>query len=157
MKKYLFILTLVSLVSCKDNSRDQESTGQPDQSQEQNQGQIREQQQNETSDVSDLIQVIEPRPEETLSSPVRIKGKARGTWFFEGDFPIYLLDENNEEIAVAIATAQGEWMTEEWVEFSATLEYENPTSERGILRFVKNNPSDQRDLDRSLEISVNFK
>ena len=106
--------------------------------------------------LEDLIRVEFPQPGTRITSPLQIKGKARGTWFFEGDFPVRLFDEDNNKIAVTIATAQGEWMTEDWVDFEASMEFEAPASERGVLIFEKSNPSDMRELDNEFRIPVNF-
>lgn len=108
----------------------------------------------EETRIADLIQVESPQPNAEIISPLQIKGKARGTWFFEGDFPVRLFDEQGNEIAVAIATAQGEWMTEEWVDFTATMEFEAPASGNGVLVFEKSNPSDMRELDREFRVEV---
>ena len=106
--------------------------------------------------IEDLIQVESPQPESQITSPLQISGKARGTWFFEGDFPVRLLDADGNEIAVAIAAAQGEWMTEEWVDFQASMEFEAPASGTGVLVFEKSNPSDMRELDREHRVQVSF-
>lgn len=106
--------------------------------------------------LDDLIRVAVPQAGATLSSPQEIRGSARGNWFFEGDFAVYLLDENGQEIAVAIAIAQGEWMTTEWVEFEATMEFEVQQTGSGTLVFEKSNPSDNRELDRELRLPVTF-
>ena len=106
--------------------------------------------------IEDLIQVESPQPESQISSPLQITGKARGTWFFEGDFPVRLYDLDGNEISVAIATAQGEWMTEEWVDFKASMEFEAPASGTGVLVFEKSNPSDMRELDRENRMNINY-
>ena len=106
--------------------------------------------------IEDLIQVEAPLEGASVTSPLQISGKARGTWFFEGDFPVRLLDAEGNELAVAIATAQGEWMTEEWVDFKATMEFEAPASGTGVLVFEKSNPSDMRELDREHRVQVSF-
>ena len=74
-------------------------------------------------DKLDLIRVDSPRPNAVIQSPLQIQGEARGTWFFEADFPIELLDAEGQVIGMAIATAQGEWMTEEFVPFTASLTF----------------------------------
>ena len=107
-------------------------------------------------ELSDKIRIAVPEPGTEISSPLEIKGQARGTWYFEGDFPIYLLDSNGKELAVAIATAQGEWMTEDWVPFTATMEFTAPAVGEAELVFQKSNPSDNRELDRSYRVKVKF-
>jgi hypothetical protein len=64
-------------------------------------------------------------------------------------------------IAQGPAQAQGEWMTQEYVPFSITLEFENPSfeadfSKRGALILQKDNPSGLPEHDDSLEIEIRF-
>ena len=70
---------------------------------------------------------------EEIKSPLTVKGAARGNWFFEASFPVRLLDETGKEIAVGIAQAEKEWMTEDFVPFSATLTFTSHSTERGTL------------------------
>jgi hypothetical protein len=104
----------------------------------------------------DLIQLEMPRPNQVITSPLTIKGQARGTWFFEGDFPVKLLDENGEVIARHYLTAQGEWMTEDFVQFSGELEFTVPDSERGTLVLEKDNPSGLPEHADELTVPVRF-
>jgi len=103
-----------------------------------------------------LIQITKPRPNETIQSPLEIKGEARGYWFFEADFPVKLLDENGKLIASGIAQAQGEWMTEDFVPFEAALEFEVPETDRGILILEKDNPSGLPENADELRVPVYF-
>ena len=41
---------------------------------------------------SDRIILDSPLPGAVLRSPLTIRGRAKGNWFFEGDFPLLLLD-----------------------------------------------------------------
>src|SRR3989344_3351533 len=104
----------------------------------------------------DLIRVINPRPNQTISSPLVLEGEARGTWFFEASFPIKLLDGNGKEITYTIAQAQGEWMTEEFVPFLATLEFTIPDTDTGTLIFEKDNPSGLPEHADALRMPVSF-
>ncbi len=90
---------------------------------------------------TDLIIIDNPRPNQTITSPLAIQGQARGTWFFEGDFPVKLLDEDGQEIAIAIAQAQGEWMVEDFVVFEALLEFTATSASQATLVLEKDNPS----------------
>jgi len=49
-----------------------------------------------TLEKSDLIRLDSPRPNEAITSPLTIRGTARGYWFFEASFPIRLVDEKGE-------------------------------------------------------------
>ena len=103
-----------------------------------------------------LIQITKPRPNETIQSPLEIKGEARGYWFFEADFPVKLLDENGELIAGGIAQAQGEWMTEDFVPFEAALEFGVPETNKGLLILEKDNPSGLPENADELRVPVRF-
>lgn len=105
---------------------------------------------------TDLIHIFEPRPNILISSPLTIRGEARGTWFFEASFPVRLLDENGTEIAVAPAQAQGEWMTEEFVPFEVTLHFSPPMTTGGTLILEKDNPSGLPEHADELRVPVWF-
>lgn len=109
----------------------------------------------------DLIQIENPRANEIISSPLVIKGKAQGVWFFEASFPVVLTDWDGRIIAQSHATAQSDWMTEDFVAFEATLEFEKPAAikgvvNRGALILKKDNPSGLAEHDDALEIPVFF-
>ncbi|MCF7795868.1 Gmad2 immunoglobulin-like domain-containing protein [Patescibacteria group bacterium] len=107
----------------------------------------------------DLIQIENPRPNQIISSPLNIKGQARGFWFFEADFPIILKNESGEIIAEGIAEAKNNWMTTEFVQFESTLEYnldENLYNKKGKLILKKDNPSDIPENDDFLEVPIIF-
>jgi hypothetical protein len=89
----------------------------------------------------DLIRVENLSADQVITSPLTIKGQARGYWFFEASFSIKLLDEKGEVIAVSLAQAQSEWMTEEFVPFEAVLEFDSLDNSKGVLIFEKDNPS----------------
>lgn len=105
----------------------------------------------------DLIQVESPRPNTEISSPIIIKGKARGTWFFEGSFPIKLLDDKNVVIANTIAKADGEWMTQNFVPFTAILPFSSSGAKKGKLILQKDNPSALPENEDFLEIPLRFR
>lgn len=121
---------------------------------------------NETvpDDVSDHIQskanlivVTSPLPNTHASSPIRVTGEARGNWFFEATFPIDVVDWDGRIIGSGYATADGEWMTTEFVPFTATVTYSLPAEEqnaRGTIILRKDNPSGLPEHDDALEIPV---
>ncbi len=109
----------------------------------------------------DLIQVETPVANTVVSSPLVIKGKARGVWFFEASFPVILTDWDGRIISQGQATAQSNWMTEDFVAFEATLEFEKPAAiegvvNRGALILKKDNPSGLAEHDDALEIPIFF-
>ncbi len=110
-----------------------------------------------TLEKSNLIHLESPQPGAMVSSPLTIKGEARGNWFFEASFPVVLTDWDGLIIGEGIATAQGDWMTTEFVPFVATLTFTaDPAvySDRGSLILRKDNPSGLPANDDALEIPV---
>ena len=104
-----------------------------------------------------LINLESPRPNEKISSPLTIKGQARGSWFFEASFPVFLVDWDGKIIAQAVASTKSDWMTTEFVPFEATLSFtadKNSYSNKGSLILKKDNPSGLSQNDDALEIPV---
>lgn len=106
----------------------------------------------------DLIVVVSPVKDSLVSSPLSVAGRVRGNWFFEGSFPIILTDLDGKILAEGHASAQGDWMTNDFVKFIGTLQFDKPTdTTKGILIFRKNNPSGDIQNDDSYEVSISFK
>lgn len=104
----------------------------------------------------DLINLTNPLPNQAVTSPLSIEGKARGSWYFEASFPVKLYDENNNLIASTVAQAQSDWMTNEFVSFKAELNFNYSTSTNGILVLEKDNPSGLPENADQLRIPVEF-
>jgi len=104
----------------------------------------------------ELIIINTPRPNQVISSPLLIQGEAKGFWFFEGDFPIQLIDKNGNILGQAIAQAQGEWMTEDFVPFEAELEFSESGTKYGTLILKRDNPSDLPENDDQLLVPIIF-
>ncbi len=108
----------------------------------------------------DLITLESPLPKSLITSPLVVKGKARGTWFFEGSFPIEMVNWDGLIIGEGYATAQGEWMTTEYVPFEGTITFTRPQdeySDKGWIILKKDNPSDNPALDNALEVEIQYK
>ena len=112
---------------------------------------------NDISQHADLIRVASPKSNAIILSPLTIEGEARGSWFFEASFPVRLLDANSNEIAVQPAQAQEEWMTENFVPFTAILQFEAPATNTGTLVFEKDNPSGMSANADELRVPVRFR
>lgn len=107
--------------------------------------------------VTELINVDQPLPNSEISSPLTVTGEAVGNWYFEGTFSLELRDAQGNVVAQGNAEAQGEWMTESFVPFTATLRYDNPPDdERGSLVFMKANPSGLEENAQSYSLPVLF-
>lgn len=109
-------------------------------------------------DSSPEVVLLAPVEGEEVTSPMTIRGQARGTWFWEGSFPVALTNWDGLIIGNGVATAKGDWMTDKFVPFEATLTYKTPTySDRGTLILKKDNPSGLPEYDKSVEIQVKLK
>lgn len=104
-----------------------------------------------------ILTVDTPLPHSIVRSPLTISGKARGTWYFEASAPFFLLDASGAVIANGHITAEGDWMTTDFVPFTATLTFIVPTtSATGTLVLKNDNPSGDPTKDKRLEIPVRF-
>jgi len=109
-------------------------------------------------EIEDLIIMEKPLVSDfdNIRSPLEISGKARGFWFFEASFPIKIYDANNKQLGVAVAQAQGEWMTEDFVTFEAVLYFDMPSTQNGTLVLQKDNPSGLPENEKELRIPIQF-
>lgn len=108
---------------------------------------------------ANLVHLSNPRPHQVITSPLTVTGEARGTWFFEASFPVFLVNWDGLIIAEGIAQAKSEWMTTEFVPFEATLTFtvdKDVYSTRGALILKKDNPSGLPEHDDALEIPIVF-
>lgn len=103
-----------------------------------------------------LITVTAPTQNQKISSPLTISGQARGQWYFEATFPFELQDGNEVKLAEGFATAQGDWMTTEYVPFTAQLSFPTPSTPTGKLIIRKSNASGLPENDDSIEVPVQF-
>ncbi len=111
----------------------------------------------ETPVEDDLIIITAPTPNQEVASPIYVSGRARGTWFFEASFPITVVNWDGLIIGEGIATAEGDWMTEEFVPFTASITYsldKDTPYTRGAIILKKDNPSGLPEHDDAREIPV---
>jgi hypothetical protein len=107
------------------------------------------------SEKMDNVRVTSPAGGSTITSPVTITGEARGTWFFEASFPVRIVDDQGQQVGIGVAQAEGEWMTTDFVPFSATVEY-STNATQGALLLKKDNPSGEPQYDAQIAIPVQF-
>jgi hypothetical protein len=98
-----------------------------------------------------------PQPGAVIESPVQLRGRARGSWFFEANFPVSLLDARGAVVARHYAEARGEWMTEAFVPFEAQLSFEPASTATGVLVLHKANASGLPEHDAELRVPVRFR
>ncbi|MDB5188407.1 MAG: hypothetical protein JWM92_5 [Candidatus Nomurabacteria bacterium] len=105
--------------------------------------------------TTDVV-VDAPMQGQLITSPVSIIGKAKGNWFFEGSFPISLYNMQGQAIATGVAQAQGDWMTTNYVPFTANLAFPSASHGTGYLLLKNDNPSGNPQFDKSLTINVQW-
>ena len=106
---------------------------------------------------NDKIKIFSPLPNGVITSPVGVRGEARGTWYFEASFPIRLEDANGKVLVQTYTMAQGEWMTENFVPFELVLSFDTPETDKGTLIFEKDNPSGLPEHAEELRMPVRFR
>jgi hypothetical protein len=106
------------------------------------------------------LQIISPKANEEISSPVKITGIVSGNGWggFEGQVgTVRLLDSNGKQLGqTAILQAKTDWMTSPVI-FEANLDFISPVSQNGSLVFRNENPSDMRDKDKTFILPVKLK
>ncbi len=105
---------------------------------------------------TNLIRSTYPRPNDLITSPIAIEGEARGYWFFEASFPVTIEDANGVVLARTYIEAQDEWMTESFVPYARTIEFDEPTAPTGRVILHRDNPSGLPENDDELIIPVRF-
>lgn len=106
--------------------------------------------------TSEGILIESPKENEKIKSPLKISGQARGDWFFEGQFTAEVYDKNENLLGIGILTAKGDWMTENFVPFEGELEFSQPKTQNGKLRFLSANPSGLAENQKIFEIPIQF-
>jgi len=107
-----------------------------------------------TNSSADLIVVDLPFPGAVVGKDFSVIGKARGTWFFEASFPVEVIDGNGKILAVGIAQAGSDWMTENFVPFKADLKIPETYIGPATLILKKDNPSGLLENDASISFPI---
>lgn len=102
------------------------------------------------------LKIETPAPNATIGSPAIIRGMARG-WMFEAVFPVKIVDANGKVLGEGPATAIGDWMTADFVPFTATIPFATPTTQTGSIILSKDNPSGLPENDDSFKYKITFK
>lgn len=106
-----------------------------------------------TNATADSIVVTTPAPGASLGSTFTVSGQARGTWYFEANFPIKVVDQNGALLVQLPVQAIGEWMTEAFVPFTVDVTVPN-YSGPATLVLEKDNPSGEAAFDASVAIPI---
>ncbi len=103
------------------------------------------------------LTVESPQANSVIYSPLTVTGKARGNWYFEAVFPIYVTNASGIVIGQGQATATGDWMSSELVPFKAEISFPQQSSgTKGEILFKNDNPSGLPEFQRSFSIPIQF-
>ncbi len=97
-----------------------------------------------------------PFPDAIIQSPLFIKGKAKGSWYFEASFPVKIIDVNGAELGKSHAEAESDWMIADFVPFHATVTFKNSPTKTGFLVLENDNTSGLPEKEKRVEIPIKF-
>ena len=110
------------------------------------------------------ISVTSPKPWAVVTSPIRVAGSAHGSWYFEANLPVVVVNWDGLIIGEGHATAKSDWMKDEPVYFEGSVDFTVPTCaagqdycRRGAIIFKNDNPSGDPARSKSFELPVLFK
>lgn len=94
---------------------------------------------------------------DTVKMGYEVKGQAPGNWYFEGTFPVRVLDIQGEVVTSLLAIASNDWMNENSVPFSVIIDF--PLEQEGayVLQFEKSNPSGLDENSDIAKIAISIK
>jgi hypothetical protein len=103
--------------------------------------------------VDSSLFLDKPLEGDTIYSPATVAGKARGSWFFEGQFQLKLHDTAGRLIALTSAKATSNWMTKDFVPFKGELQWKKYRG-RAIMVAEADNPSGMAEKARSITYNI---
>ncbi|MGI6423013.1 MAG: GerMN domain-containing protein [Candidatus Dojkabacteria bacterium] len=80
-----------------------------------------------------------------------VVGKISNEWFFEGEFPITVFNEEGDLIATLIAKTDEDWTVSDEIKFSFKLDFDLEESSELVFRFERSNPSGLEENDEYIE------
>ena len=103
---------------------------------------------------ADLVVVSSPLPGAAVPATVTVTGQARGTWYFEASFPLEVVAASGEQLVQMPVQAQGEWMTTNFVPFSAQVTLLGTYKGAAKIILHNDNPSGLPENEKSLTIPI---
>lgn len=110
------------------------------------------------TDQSNVILVTTPIKNSEVDSPLKVAGRARSDWFYEGTFPIFVYDSYDNLIAESHVSAQEDLVKGEFIKFIGDVQFSNYIKgASGTLVLRKNFAPDAIKYDEYVSIPVIFK
>ncbi len=104
---------------------------------------------------ADRVRGLNITANQIITSPLTLTGEAAGL-YFEGSFPIEIVDGNGTQLYVGPAQAQRDWMTSEFVPFVAPITFVTPKTATGTIIIRNDNPSGLPENEYTFRIPVRF-
>lgn len=107
--------------------------------------------------TNEKVHMFYPTPGIAVASPISFSGEARGSWYFEGSFPVEVRDLNGKTVARAVAHAGSEWMTDNFVSFDDVIVVPLSVDTGNLLLVLKkDNPSGDAIRDEEVVIPIKY-
>ncbi len=106
-----------------------------------------------TNATSGVISAEIPAPDSVTGKEFEVRGTASG-WYFEGSFPIEILDANGKVLVAVPAQAQSDWITSAPVRFIAKIKVPTTYIGKAIILLKKDNPSGLPENDASMSFPI---
>lgn len=106
--------------------------------------------------TSDIVVELPP-PGAVTGKSFTITGKARGYWYFEASFPVTVIDEQGNTLIQTFAQATGDWMTDNFVPFSKTINIPSTYTGKATVLIMNDNPSGLPENEKSLSFPITIK
>ncbi len=107
----------------------------------------------QNASANDII-IDQPLPGASVARSFALTGSARGQWYFEASFPIEVVDVSGNQLFENFVQAQGEWMTTEFVPFSASITIPGNYTGPAKLILHRDNASGLPEHDKSVSIPI---
>ncbi len=89
-------------------------------------------------EIPSLVKVKDPKKNSVIGEAFDLKGEARGYWYFEGQFPVSVIDDTGYIVAQGTAKALGDWKTTSMVPFEVHIDVTSiARSEAGIIKIIR--------------------
>lgn len=108
----------------------------------------------ESAYESNNVRIELPRPNAQVASPLQVEGEASGTWFFEASLPLELRTAAGETLVETAVMTEDEWMTEDFVGFSTSIDFTVTEPTAAWLVVKRSNPSGLPENDEEEQIAI---
>jgi quinol-cytochrome oxidoreductase complex cytochrome b subunit len=93
-------------------------------------------------------------PNQVVSGVENFIGSVKNGYFFEANILINVLDANKNLIKAGHAMATADWMTTDPVGFGGSVDFTNLPKGPAYIEIRNDNPSDNREYDKSIFIPI---